>query len=379
MRATQIPRGALLSRRRWRELGVSSDRLCGPQFETLLPGHLTPRAAPASFEEMLRVLQTELVPGAVLSHTTAAVLYGVPVPASADDGVGLLLRRWDVHGRHRLSLFSLRDDPDAPPRASRATDLPPEALELRRPHVHIRIPPGRQARAGPHVTVHRMARAETRVLRGLTLSAPREMLLELAVTLEHDELVIAIDHLLGPRGPFGPQDRDALQETLVPLAGRRGYRALVRAVEDAREGVESPGETRTRLLLSRAGFPEPALNLRVRVPSDARTRRLDLAYEDLRVAIEYDGDVHRSRGAWREDQARRDSLESMGWTFRRLTAADIRAPGRFLDALRRTFLRLGADAPAPDAWRGTAGAELSRPRPRPAPHPRPRPRTRPLP
>src|SRR5699024_12844120 len=67
------------------------------------------------------------------------------------------------------------------------------------------------------------------------------------------------------------------------------------------------------------------------------------------------------------------------WTFRRLTAADIRAPGRFLDALRRTFLRLGADAPAPDAWRGAAGAELSRPRPRPAPRPRPRPHTRPRP
>ena len=83
------------------------DRLCGPQFETLLPGHLTPRAAPASFEEMLRVLQTELVPGAVLSHTTAAVLYGVPVPASADDGVGLPLVG-DVHGRHRLSLFCPR-------------------------------------------------------------------------------------------------------------------------------------------------------------------------------------------------------------------------------------------------------------------------------
>lgn len=368
MRATPLPGGALLPRSRWREMGVSSTRLASSQFLRPLPGLLTPRDHPAWFDDVASALQTTLIPGAVLSHTTAAVLYGVPVPLDADNGIGLLVRLRDPrNGRRRLSLFARRNSPEAPP----VTDLDVltpghPALELRLPHMHCRVPPDQHRSAGRNVTVHQMAPGATRRWRGVLLSSPTELLLELATTLEHDEVVIAIDHFLGPNSAFGAATRESVRRALESHRRRPGYRRVLRALADAREGVESPGETRTRLLVTRAGFPEPIPNLRVPDPDSGITRRIDNAYASLLIGLEYDGDIHRSRGAWREEHARRDSLESTGWTLRRLTAADIRSPGRFLSALRRTFLAGGHAAPPESTWQGAAGRALRRPILRPA-------------
>ncbi|WP_345075518.1 hypothetical protein [Brachybacterium paraconglomeratum] len=381
MRATPIPNGVLLPRRRWREMGVSSARLAGDEFARPLPGMLTPRAAPAWFTDVASAVQTVLIPGAVLSHTTAAALYGIPVPIDADNGVGLLVRRRDPRsGRRRLSLFAPQNDPDAPPLADLSLDRPGgkhPALTLLLPHLHCRVPPDSRATAGRNVTVHRMEPGMTRCHDGLTLSAPAELLVELALTLEHDEVVIAIDHVLGPNSALGPTSHESVGQALEKYRGRPGYRSVSRALADAREGVESPGETRTRLLVTRAGFPEPIPNLRVRDPDKGVNRRIDNAYAALQIGIEYDGDIHRSKSAWREEHARRDSLESLGWTLRRLTAADIREPARFLSALRRTFLAADAPAPPESAWRGPAGQALRRPQARPRARPRARSRSRP--
>lgn len=348
MRATPLPEGALLPRSRWREMGVSTTRLASSQFLRPLPGLLTPRDHPAWFDDVASALQTTLIPG-------------LRDPRS---------------GRRRLSLFASRNSPEAPP----VTDLDSltpghPALELTLPHMHCRIPPDRRRRAGRNVTVHQMAPGATLSWHGLLLSSPAELLLELATTLEHDEVVIAIDHVLGPNSAFGPTTRETVRRALEPYRRRPGYRRVLRAFADARGGVESPGETRTRLLVTRAGFPEPIPNLRVPDPHSGITRRIDNAYASLLIGLEYDGDIHRSRGAWREEHARRDSLESAGWTLRRLTAADVRVPGRFLSALRRTFLARGHEAPPESAWQGSAGKALRRPiphatSPRPtSPHP----------
>lgn len=368
MRATSIPGRVLLSRRRWREMGVSSGRLSGSEFIELLPGLLTPRADPVMFEDMARALQTQVIPGAVLSHTTAAVLYGVPVPAWVDDGIGLLRRHTDSRrGIPHLSLFAPVDSADADAAASagstaHATDV------LRIPHLHCRIPQGSsRLSAGPTVTVHRMLPGATRSWRGLMISSPAEMLLELALTLDHDDVVIVLDHLLGPNSIFAGLTRTALRRRFDDLAGRRGHRALRTALEDARSAVESPGETRTRLLLVRAGFPEPTPNLTVRDPDTGGSRRIDNAYERWLIGVEYDGDVHRSKGAWRAEHARRDSLESLGWTLRRLTARDIRRPARFLTALRRSVLAAGGEAPPQSNWSGSSERTLGRPQRRPRP------------
>src|SRR5699024_6008158 len=125
--------------------------------------------------------------------------------------------------------------------------------------------------------------------------------------------------------------------------------------------TDSPGETRSRLLLLRAGFPEPVINFAVQETDTGTTRYLDLAYPELGIAVEYDGDYHRrDQAQWCADQARKDSLESLGWKLITWTAADIKSPQRALTALRRRFQAVGSSAPPVSNWSGSNGRRLGR-------------------
>ena len=90
MRATPLPPGALLSREEWRALGVSAQRLAGPVLITVFRGFSTPTSAPASVNTMCRVLQRRVLPGAVISHTTAAAILGIAIPWWVDREMGVL-------------------------------------------------------------------------------------------------------------------------------------------------------------------------------------------------------------------------------------------------------------------------------------------------
>jgi very-short-patch-repair endonuclease len=66
----------------------------------------------------------------------------------------------------------------------------------------------------------------------------------------------------------------------------------------------------------------------------------DLSYPELRIAIEYDGDVHRDQRQWRKDVARQRRLEELGWIIVHVMADDItRDPGPFLAAVRAARAR----------------------------------------
>jgi very-short-patch-repair endonuclease len=115
-------------------------------------------------------------------------------------------------------------------------------------------------------------------------------------------------------------------------AGWPGTRQMPRVLELAVPGAESPMETRLRLLLVLAGLPVPAVQHRV---SDYR---LDLAYPEARLGIEYDGDHHRERGQFQHDVARLNRLRLLGWTVLRFTAGDVlRNPRRVVEQVRRAL------------------------------------------
>src|SRR5699024_10973707 len=82
-------RGALLHRSRWLHLGVHARDLASDRFTTVFPGYLTPTEHPASFNALAWALQNRVRPGSVLSHTTAALLWGIPLPWRLEDGVGM--------------------------------------------------------------------------------------------------------------------------------------------------------------------------------------------------------------------------------------------------------------------------------------------------
>ena len=107
------------------------------------------------------------------------------------------------------------------------------------------------------------------------------------------------------------------------------------ALEHVRERVESPKETETRLLITASGFAEPVVQHEVR--DGARlVARVDLAYPEMRIAIEYEGDGHRTdKNQWRRDIRRQRDLEDRGWIVIRLTEHDLVDGGAtFLDRLR---------------------------------------------
>lgn len=85
-----------------------------------------------------------------------------------------------------------------------------------------------------------------------------------------------------------------------------------RAASLAREGVDSPQETRLRLLLVLAGLPEPQVNLILRGRDGSWRKRYDVAYEHLRLIIEYDGRKHADdTKQWLTDIFRREELDQM--------------------------------------------------------------------
>lgn len=85
-------------------------------------------------------------------------------------------------------------------------------------------------------------------------------------------------------------------------------------------GAESPQETYLRLALIDAGFPRPQTQIPVLRP-DGRSYYLDMGWPELMVAVEYDGEHHRSdRRSFVNDVARSEHLAFIGWIVIRVLA-----------------------------------------------------------
>jgi very-short-patch-repair endonuclease len=107
-------------------------------------------------------------------------------------------------------------------------------------------------------------------------------------------------------------------------AGRRGWRKLLRAVSLTDPAAESPQESRLRVRLVLAGLPKP-VSQHV-IENDGRFMgRVDLAWPDLRVAVEYDGAWHSDPGQLDTDRARLNRLVTTdGWIVLHVTRRRVR-------------------------------------------------------
>ena len=121
-----------------------------------------------------------------------------------------------------------------------------------------------------------------------------------------------------------------------------------------RTDVDSPNESRLRLLIVSGGLAEPKVNEVVRDPKSRRKRKLDLCYPDLKVAIEFDGRHHVERsGQWNNDILRREVLEEMGWRFVIVTSSAMYAdPRRVLQRITdKVVVAGGPRMPISDGWK----------------------------
>lgn len=340
--------GALLHRSRWEDLGFHSRDLASDDFTRVFPGHHTPTDHPASFHAMAWVLQNHVEKGAVLSHTTAALLWGIPLPLALDDGVAALRASAVMHDDGAELIPALQ------PGASLRTGA-------RLPLLHVRVERGGTSGVSRGAVVHRQRSGPTAALGPLTVSAPSEVLRELATMMPLWDLVAAADAVIGTETPCPGESLASLTGAASDARGRHGASRTLGALRLARPRVRSPGETVLRLLLAATGFPEPTPNAVVRDPLTRRTREIDLAWEEVRFGLEYDGDGHRlAKGQWREDEVRRDELASQGWTLSRANGDDLFRPLRILLRLRRSLGERGLRVPDEGRIRRVVGDVASR-------------------
>ena len=113
---------------------------------------------------------------------------------------------------------------------------------------------------------------------------------------------------------------EAVAELAVSHRGGRGIRQLRTALALYDGGAQSPRETWLRLLLIDAGFPKPRTQIPVYVGRRVKYY-LDMGWEDLKVAAEYDGEHHRTdRRQFNRDILRLEELADFGWIVIRIAA-----------------------------------------------------------
>jgi very-short-patch-repair endonuclease len=113
--------------------------------------------------------------------------------------------------------------------------------------------------------------------------------------------------------------------------GSPGLRQLAKALDLYDSGAASPKETWLRLLVVREGYPRPRTQIPV-ISADGRRRYyLDMGWESMMLALEYDGEQHRLDPIqYRYDIQRSEDLDELGWTRVRVVKTNSAA-----DVLRR--------------------------------------------
>ena len=105
-------------------------------------------------------------------------------------------------------------------------------------------------------------------------------------------------------------------DDLVPIThaheDERRWRRAVDAFALADGRAQSRPESTMRVKLIRAGFPRPVPQLPIPVGGGLALHP-DLAWEDYRVALEYEGDYHAGAEQLERDRSRLNLLVSRGW------------------------------------------------------------------
>ncbi len=243
---------------------------------------------------------TQLGTDVVASHTTAALLHGIPLPGWA----------------RRTAQLHLTPADNGPQ-------------------------PRRRGVAGHQASLDQEDRT---LVGGVPATALARTWLDLAPWLALDDLVAAADHLVCEHRHGDRTDREArlpLPELRDYVASARGVRGLAKArtaLELVRVGVDSVPETKMRLILARAGLPEFVPDFPVMAESGGDTVWADLGCSKYRVCGEYEGGHHATPKQQAFDR-RRDALTAeRGWLQVKIFNADMRlgeqwVAGHFIQAL----------------------------------------------
>lgn len=282
-----------------REAGIARSRLRAADLTTPFHGIRSAGGFGHTVAEYARALRPRLPEEAFFSHSSAAQLIGVPLPA-------------------RLQ-----------------TALP----------VHVGVAAPHKVVTARDIVGHRLSIEDQDVVdwRDLRITGAARTWLDLAGMLDLADLVAAGDYLIHWENPLTVLAE--LTDAASRYRGRRG-RVLIRAaLPMLRDRAESPRESRLRVIIVLAGLPEPLCNYNVFDSTGRFVARADLAYPQFRLLLEYQGDQHRTdRAQWRRDIRRLGEVEDEQWQVLQFTDDDVRAPVQLVTRIERRLRARG--------WRG---------------------------
>lgn len=199
--------------------------------------------------------------------------------------------------------------------------------------LEITVPVGRSSRNGL-ARVHRSSNVEGARRDGVPVSRPARTVVDLASVVNGTALEEAVDDVLCRR----LVSRGDLARRADDLGPRRGSRALRRVLEAWNDDALPAGVVEMRVVrqLLAAGLPDPKRQHEIR-SGGVLVARVDLAYAQQRVAIELDGfRWHAGRGPFRSDRIRGNRIEAAGWRLLRAAPED---GGALVDAAARLLRR----------------------------------------
>ena len=186
--------------------------------------------------------------------------------------------------------------------------------------LHVLSPPGSRLRSADGLVVHRRDGAPLSVVAGRRATAPAWTAVEVARGLRRPRALATLDAALRS----GTCNRVELWRAAVAQAGRRGIVAVRELILLADGLAESPMESEARLAMIDGGLPVPELQYEI-VDGNGELRRVDFAWPEQRVAVEYDGlDWHSGPEAMRRDRKRTVALLDVGWVVIAIVFEDVR-------------------------------------------------------
>lgn len=271
------------------ELGVSPSRLRATDLEHIFHGVIVPTGWGRDVTSLARAYSEKMPSTQCFSHATAAILLGMRLP------------------------LAMRE----------------------RSELHVTAPPPQRAPRGHYVRGH-IGVPDTFMFESLRVSTPVTTWCQLGSMLNPDDLVIAADGLLSRKSPQATMSE--LRKAVDDWHGHRGFRQLDEALALVRERTDSARETMLRLLIVRAGMPEPMINAPIRSRTGRVVAHADLAYPEFNLVLEYDGDQHRTdRAQYYIDINRLERITREGWRVIRINLKHMASPTVLASVIREAL------------------------------------------
>ena len=273
-----------------RAAGITSSALRGPQWRQVFHGVWVHADVADTRELRLAAARLVLPPVFILREQTAAWVYGADVRS--------------------------HDDLD----------------------VHVYVPPGSRVRErdGLYPLVASLTPEDVNQAGAWLLTSPTRTAFDCLRMSDDVEAVVFADALTH----LARTSSGLIATYAASHHGMRGCRVVEARLPDVEPKSESPMETRLRLLLLRAGLPRPLAQWEVRNEANVFVARLDLAWPEFKVSIEYDGAQHWAER--RHDDRRRAAARSLGWHVDVVSAEDYyRTPDDIVVMVKRALAARG--------------------------------------